>query len=248
VTCEELRRDAAGIAALSRGDPEREAAFDHARGCAGCAAALRAGERLISMLDALPPEPAPSAAVLRRAASPVLESLPPVRPALALPVVAAATSVLVVLTARILSGEPRDWVAAVALAVAAAGLAVLAPRHGLGAVAAIALSFLVAFAGSGPGPIVPLHEGVRCASIELAAAAATVAVALALSRGDGLRPGRLAAVAAAGALAAQAALEVACKWCDVSMHVLVFHAGTVVVAALGGALVGALRARPAAAS
>ena len=247
MTCEELKRDAAGIAALPRGDPEREAAFEHARGCAGCAAALRAGERLVSLLDALPPEPAPSAAALRRAASPVLESLPPVRPAIALPVVAAAASVLVVLTARILSGEPRDWLAAGALAVAAAGLAALDPRSGLGALAAIALSFLVAFTSGGPG-VVPLREGVRCVAIELAAAGVTVTVALALFRGEGVRAGRLAAVAAAGALAAQAALEVACKWCDFAQHVLVFHAGTVVLAALGGALVGALRARLAPAS
>ena len=73
LSCEELRRDAAGLATLPPGDPEREAAYAHARGCAGCAAALREGERLVALLEALPPEPAPSAAVLRRASAPVLE-------------------------------------------------------------------------------------------------------------------------------------------------------------------------------
>jgi hypothetical protein len=246
VTCAELQRDAAGLAALAPGDPQRDAAFEHARSCPGCAEALRAGERLLALLDALPPESAPSSAALRRAAEPVLQVLPPVRPGVALPAVVAAAALLVVAAARSTSGAPRDWIAAAALAVAAAGVAALSPRLASAAPAAVALSLLAALAGGGPGPLA-VGEGIQCAAIELAAASVTSLAALALWRGDGPAPARLAAAAAAGALAAQGALEVSCLARDGAAHLLAFHVGAVALSALAGAAIGARQLRVASA-
>lgn len=238
MTCDDLRRDAAGLAALDPGAPEREAAYAHARGCAGCAAALRQAERLVALIDALPPEPSPSEAVLRRAAAPVLEALPPVRPVLALPAVTAMAAAFAVVAARSASGAPRDWIAAVLLAAAAIGLAALSSRHASAGVAglAVGISIAGALAGGGAGSLAA-HEGVRCAGVELAAASATFIAALALSRGEGERGWRLAAAAAAGALAGQAALEVTCGARDSTAHLFVFHVGAVVLCAAIAAVV-----------
>jgi hypothetical protein len=238
LTCDDLRRDAAGIAALAPGDPEREAAYAHARTCSGCAAALREAERLVALIDALPPEAAPSEAALRRAAAPVLAALPPVRPSLALPAVTAVASAFAVIAARSASGAARDWIAAAALAAAAVGLAALSPRFASAAVAlaAVGVSVAGALAGGGAGTLAA-HEGVRCAGVEIAAATITFIAALALTRGGGDERGwRLAGAAAAGALAGQAALEVTCGARDSTAHLFVFHVGAVALCAVVAAL------------
>jgi hypothetical protein len=244
VTCEELRRDAAGLAAMSAGDPERDAAFAHAAACPGCAAALREGERLVALLEALP-APAPDAAALSRAAAPVLEHLPPVRPGLLLPAAAGVAAFAAAVASRP-APEP-DWIAAAALAVAAAGIAALAPR-GIPALAlAVAGSLLFAVAGGGAGPL-SAAEGLKCLAVELATAAVPLVALLSVSRGGAASPARFAAAAAAGALAGQAALEIACHAPEAAAHLLAFHAGGVLVAAAMGALVGSrVRARAAAA-
>lgn len=245
MTCEDLRRDAAGLAALAAGDPEREAAYAHARACPGCAAELRKGERLVSLLDALPPEPAPSGAALRRAAAPVLGDLPQSRPTAVLPLAAAAAAIVATVSARSHSGEARDWIAGAVLAIAAAGLAALASRGVRVAAAAVGLSVAFALAG-GAGPL-SVSDGLLCLGTELAAAAVPLVAALALSRRAGAGgAGRYAAAAAAGAVAGQAALQLTCHAPDAAAHLLVFHAGGVLAAAALGALAGA-RLRPAAA-
>jgi hypothetical protein len=236
VTCDELRRDAAGLAALAEDDPDRRAAFEHARGCPGCAAALREGERLVAMLEELPPDAAPAEA-LRRAAAPVLDRLPPVRPGLALPLVTAAAGALVAVAARSTSDAPRDWLAAGALALAAAGVAHLAARSaGAAAGVALALSLVFAVVGGGPGPL-DAPEGLRCAATELGAAVLPLAAAAALWRADERARWLLPAAAASGALAGQAALEVACRAPHAWAHLLAFHAAAVLAAALAGAAI-----------
>jgi hypothetical protein len=240
VTCEALRRDAAGLAALPPGDPEREAASAHARGCPGCAAALREGERLVALLDALPPEPAPSAAALRRAAAPVLAELPSRRAGFALPAAAVLTAAVIALSARGHSREPADWIAAAVLALAAGGSAALIHRGWIIAALAGAASLAAALLLGAPGAL-DLSEGLRCAATELAAAALPLVAALALARHGGVAPGPapLAAAAASGALAGQAALEVACHAGHASPHLLAFHVGAVLAAAAIGAIAGA---------
>jgi len=239
MTCEQVRRDAAGLASLAPGDPERDAAFAHARGCAACAAALREGERLVALIDALPPDPALSGAGWRRAAAPVLEDLPQAPPRVVLPAAALAAALVATAAARVHSGAPGDWVAAAALAVAAAAIAAFAARGLPSLAAAVVASLAFAVAGAGAGPLTA-EEGVRCLATELATAAVPLVAALALSRrGGGVGAARLAAAAAAGALAGQAALEVGCHAPKTFAHLLAFHVGGVLAAAAAGALAGA---------
>ena len=44
-SCERIRADAAGLAALPAGDTERREAFAHARECSACARVLEEAER-----------------------------------------------------------------------------------------------------------------------------------------------------------------------------------------------------------
>jgi hypothetical protein len=245
VTCEELRRDAAGLAALAEGDPDRTAAYTHARSCAACAAELRRGERLVALLEAAAPARAPSPA-LRRAAAPILEDLPATPPRLLLPVAAAVGALLAAVAARSHSTDPLDALAAIALAAIAIGLAALAPRAGGRVVgAALVVSALAAALEGAVGPLTPL-EGVKCVGVELAAAAVPLLAVVAVWRRSGASaPVRLAAAAAAGALAGQAALALTCHAPDAALHVAAFHLGGVLAAAALGAATGRLlRAAP----
>jgi hypothetical protein len=244
MTCDELRRDAGGLAALDEGEQERAAAFEHARDCPGCAAALREGERLVALLEALPPEPAPQSAALRRAATPILDELPRAPAGRVLALSAAVTAVLVAVASRSHSDMARDWLAAGALAAGAAGIAALAGRVSAVPIVAVALSFLFAVSGGGGGPL-SLDEGIRCAAVELATGAVLLVAAIAIWRREPASPGRLAGAAAAGALAGQAGLEIACHAPDATAHLVVFHFGAVIAAALVGALVSLGAARPA---
>jgi hypothetical protein len=165
------------------------------------------------------------------------------RPSALLPLAAFAAAVIATVAARSHSGSPRDWIAGAVLALAAVGLAALSPRGGGVAAAAVVVSALFAVAGRGPGPLA-LDEGLMCLATELAAAAVPLLAAVALARRGRLAgAGHLAAVAAAGALAGQAALEITCHAGHASAHLLAFHVGGVFAAALLGALAG-LRAGP----
>ncbi len=66
MTCEELRRDATGIAALGPEDHAARAAVLHARGCAGCKRALADGVALVALLRQVS-LPAPDAVDIARA-------------------------------------------------------------------------------------------------------------------------------------------------------------------------------------
>jgi len=128
------------------------------------------------------------------------------------------------------------------LAIAVAGVTLLRGRERIAVAAMVATSAVFAQAsGSASGLAASL--GVRCSFRELWAAALTWAIVTTFARRQGAPLGRWpgAAVAAAGALAAHAGQHIACEVPHSDLHLLVFHFGAVVLAALLGALAGGAR-------
>ena len=231
--CDELRPKAAGIAALPEGDPERESFLAHARGCPGCMEALREGEKLDAAL-ARGELPRPSSRALRRASAPILADLTPSRWGLR------ALAALVAFAIPLLFSRHRDtegWIAALAVLVLATALSSIAGTLRAGAWVALGASAGFAIAAGGiPGlpdaeAGLAMRIGVDCLALELAGGAA--AAALVMWRA-GRSAASLAPTAAAGALAAQAALHLACTAHAQAPHLWAFHVGGVVVAALAG--------------
>ena len=246
--CSRLREEAADLAALGEDHPRRAAAVAHARGCPGCAGALREAERLHDLLGeaiagpgaaggspeepwARASAPGPAAVAERLAAELRRESR---RRAWAGAAAAVAVAGLVLVAASHLESAPVN-VAIAALVLAAALALALAARRGRGAAALVAVGVaLVAALGSGRGALLSPSVGLHCLATEVAAGAVVVAsVALAL-RGSATRLGRsAAATAAAGALAAAAALQLACPVVTELPHQLAFHLGGVAAVAAG---------------
>jgi hypothetical protein len=236
--CDRLRADAPGLAALAEGDPERAEASAHARGCPGCARALAEAEALQRLLTEAAPEPLP-ASTLARASRAIREELRrEVRRRAGLGAAAAAGSALaLVALARSRSPVPLDLALALALALAAAGLAAAARRRPAAALAGAVLAALAGLAAAGPGPLAP-SLGLECLASELGAAAVVVVAGWLALRGGTTAPARLAvaAAAAAGALAGDAALQLTCAAHAAVPHLLAFHVGGVVLAAAGASL------------
>jgi hypothetical protein len=232
-SCEELRQNAAGVAALPEGDPEREAFLAHARNCPGCLEAFREGEKVFSALSSVR-SPAPSAAALQRASAPILADLRPSH----WPLRAAAA--ILAFAIPVLFARRRDWegwTAALLALVVATALSATAGVLRAGAWVALAAAAGFAIAAGGipglPGGAAGLaaHVGIDCLALELLGGAiASGAVLLRL----GPRDGSLAATAAAGALAAQAALHLTCSANTHAPHLWVFHVGGVLAAAVAG--------------
>jgi hypothetical protein len=231
--CDELRAKAAGVASLPQGDPEREAFLEHARGCPGCMEALREGEKLLAALErsALPP---PSARALRRASSPILAELRPARWPVRVSTALAAFAI------PLLFSRQRDWEGWAAAALVLGLATVLSATAGAlraGAWVALAASagFAIAAGGipgfDGGGEGLAVRIGLDCFALEMLGAAA--ATAFVLWR-QGRIAGSLPATAAAGALAAQAALHLACTAHGQAPHLWVFHVGAVAAAAVAG--------------
>jgi hypothetical protein len=231
--CDELRASAAGIATLPEGDPDREAFFTHARECSGCMEALREGEKLFAALASarLPP---PSPRALRRASSPILAELTPSR----WPVRAAAA--VVAFAIPILFSRHRElegWAAAFLVLALATTLSATAGALRAGAWVALAASAGFAIAAGGiPGfaetePGLAARVGADCLVLELAGGALATALVLWRAGASAAFP---AATAAAGALAAQGALHLACTAHAQAPHLWVFHVGGVAAAALAG--------------
>ncbi|HET9751719.1 MAG TPA: hypothetical protein VFP52_02110 [Myxococcales bacterium] len=230
--CEELRPKAAGIASLDESDPERQAYLAHARTCEGCMQALREGEKLMAALGRAT-LPAPSAQALLRASAPVLRELrPPSSWGLR------AGSALAAAAVPILFARHHDWEGwAAALVVLAAATALGATAGlwkagawvGLAASAGFALAaggvpgFPRAGAGFSPG------IGLDCFGLEILGGAIAALLALRAVAGHSL-----AAAAAAGALAAQAALHISCLAHGQAPHLWLFHVGGVAAAAALG--------------
>ena len=250
--CHEVGPRAAALAALPEGDPERRAAFEHARSCRDCARALAQGVKLQDLLLEGRPLEAPSAETLARAAREIQRELaaegaaaPPTRTSVWPLGASVALGFLVIAAlARHRAGDGRSLAAAAALAGAATLLVTLAPRRhpllvGLVAGASLIFAFM---AGEG-ADLVPLI-GVHCVLAELLASAFPLAVALALVKRRQEAGGFVffGTVAAAGALAGHAALHLTCPVRLEAPHLLVFHTGGVVLAACLGFLASRLPA------
>jgi len=242
--CEETRRDAAVLMALPPGDPQREAALAHARGCPDCDRELRKASQLVESVDAHLALPPLGEAALARAEQRALAALDfleaPSRWSERIVLGASGLAVFGVLVAiaknRAMDGP--SVAAAVAVAVLAALFAgqMRSPGAGLVVVASCAASAAFAALASSATGLVPL-VGVKCVAIELFAAAWPLGAA-ALAKDLVRRPGSpwaTAALAASGALAGQAALHLTCPVRFAEPHLAVFHAGGVLLAALLGA-------------
>jgi hypothetical protein len=243
--CDELRAKAAGVASLPEGDPERAEYLRHGRGCAGCMEALREGEKLMRLIESSP-LPAPSPQALQRASAAILSELRAAstgprratpRPRWLLQAAAAIPGFLLpLLIARHLDRD--GWAAALLLLAVAAVLTASAGKLRAGALVVLAASAGFAFAAGGV-PGVPLsgaslHLGeLDCPFFELVAAALPFAAAFVVFRRNPM-PGALAQAAAAGALAGQAALHLACPDSHNVVHLWFFHVGGVAAAALIG--------------
>ena len=245
---EHIEDNAAGFASLTPDDPERVAAYDHARACANCARSLREAEQMLAAIDAMPPAAAPTAPALRAITQPILARLA----ALALPTrllsgVFVALWIVLVAMAKHRAGGAMAWIESAVLA--ATALAVVAMLRRLGSRAAVfafgASAFLTALAW-GDGPLAP-RVGVACLLTELGAALIPCIIVLrTLVKRRSVHPTPALVVAtAAGALVGQAALLLTCPDRTAGLHVLAFHCGGVVLAAVLAAIAGRVVARPA---
>jgi len=248
--CEQLRAEAPGLAALPPDDPERRLAWEHARSCEGCARALREAERLQAVLGAWSPEPISSATLSRAAAAIAVElSAERRRRSIFSAAAAGAFAAALVALARHRGGSALDWTTASLLAALAMVLAALSGRRPwlvLGGVLGVALAG--ALVEGRPGPL-EAGAGVECLLWELVAATVVALAGWLALRGGTTAPPRsaLAAAAAAGALAGDAALQVTCEAHAVGPHLLAFHVGGVLLAAGIASLVWRPRSRAAAA-
>jgi hypothetical protein len=103
---------------------------------------------------------------------------------------------------------------------------------------------IAAVAVGHPGPLA-VEVGVRCLATEIASAAMVVGAAWLAIRGGTTSPARsaVAAAAAAGALAGDAALQLTCAARDAIPHLLAFHVGGVLLAVVGASLLWGARRR-----
>src|SRR5438067_143653 len=178
--------------------------------------------------------PPPSSRALQRASAPILAQLAPSRWRLR------AAAVLVAFAVPMLFSRNRDWEGWAAALLALVLATVLSATAGVvraGAWVALAASagFAIAAGGipgfSGSGEELAARIGLDCFGLEMLGAA--VAAGAVLWR-EGRDARALPAVAAAGALAAQAALHLTCGAHDQATHLWVFHVGAIAAAALAG--------------
>ena len=238
---EHIEDNAAGLASLPPKDPERVAAYDHSRACADCARSLRHAEQMLAALDALPPAAAPRAPALRAITQPILARLA----ALALPTrllsgVLVALWIALVAMAKHRAGGAVAWIESAGLAVAALAVVAMLRRFGSRtAVLAFGASALLTALSWGDGPLAP-RVGVDCLFTELGAALVPCIIVIrTLMKRRSIHPTPALAVAtAAGALVGQAALLLTCPDRTAGLHVLAFHCGGVVLAAVRAVIAG----------
>jgi hypothetical protein len=157
-----------------------------------------------------------------------------------------APAALLVALGRHPSHEPADWIVGAALAGTAMALAAALRRLTPGFAAAAGSAALVAaLARGGAGPLAAA-TGLHCLATEAGAAAGSALVAwLVLRRGAvPLLRSALGAWAVAGALAADAALQITCADHGSVAHLLAFHA-TGVLSVVAAGLLASLRRAPA---
>lgn len=237
-------------------DGSARIAFDeHLLGCAGCAAYVRQLDVTRQALGRLPePEvsPALSEAILAgfdalvgaQGGAPARDPAPGWRFS-PWPTAGALVGIVLLLAfARQRSQAPDDWAVAAVLALAALAVASRAGRLAVGVVlAAVAASIAAALAGGSAGGL-DVATGAECLAMELALGALVAGAAWVGVRGETkakVRPA-LATGGLAGALAADAALQLACHSHGALPHLLAFHVGgVVVVAAVAAAVVRSAR-------
>lgn len=232
--CERICADAAGLAALPAGGPERKEAYAHAEECPVCARDLEQAERLQLVVGKLAPSTL-DAEVLARTLSPIVSEL---RRESRGRMLASAVAVCVAFAASVTLAQHRslswhDWSVAIALAALAAALGAGERRIRVTVVPLAVLAALGAAAMTGVTGVLDAGQGLDCVATELACAAAVVLGAwLAIRRGtSSLGPGAVAAGAAAGAVGGAAALQLTCLARSSFPHLLLFHVGGVLLAA-----------------
>jgi hypothetical protein len=144
-------------------------------------------------------------------------------------------------------GTPIDFApstVAVSIAIVAISVSIVLfvrSRRELAVITVVATSGLLVYVAQAVPGLEP-GFGIHCTLYELTAAAIPWLVAMVASRRAGvvLDGWNLAAVAAGGALASQAAQHMTCPVAHADAHLLVFHLGGVMLAAAIGSL-GALR-------
>jgi hypothetical protein len=233
-----VRADAPGLVALPIDDPERVAAWSHASGCAECARALREAERLQTLIAGWGPGRLPVGALERAGRDIVVDLRREARRRALASIAAVCIAVLVfVVLARNRSGSTEDWSRAAVLGGFAIFLAAFARRCPLLVVGMTMLAALAAGIVSGGTPLAGA-PGVHCLATEAASAAMVVGAVWLVIRGGTTSPARsaIAAAAAAGALAGDAALQISCGAQAEVPHLLAFHVGGVLLAAAGASL------------
>lgn len=244
LTCKQMTEMATDRAEGALGEGARVAFDDHLRGCEGCEAYVRQFEISRLALGRLPEPAIPTAlndallsgfdtwAVARdgrpaRATASEWRFSPwPAAGALGM-------VVLLLVFARQRSEAPEDWAIGAVLAIAALAVASFAGRFAMGVVvAAVAAAAAAAIAGGREGAL-DLATGVECLVLVLASAGLVAGAAWLGVRG-GSRPAvrnTLAMGGLAGALAADAALQLTCHAHGSLPHLLSFHLGAVVLVA-----------------
>ena len=227
---------AAFIASLPDDDPERAAALEHAKECAPCHEALSEGERLMRLIDTSHDAPKIAAASATTVVSAIEGELrrDAIRHAAWPAGLVVAVFVLEILLARHLRTDPRSFGASLTVAALAVAFASLNRGRLLVVLMATAASAVLALAMGSTSLLAP-SVGVECTLLELFAAALPW-VAFRQVAGPWRSRTASSAVAAAGALSGHAALHLTCPVAHGDAHLLVFHFGGVVLAALLGAL------------
>ena len=235
-----IGEDAAGVAALEPTDPARLDAVAHARACPSCARSLEQASRMFALLDDLPAAAEPPAASLRAASRLVLGRLATmVVPTHLLMVLLPSLWLILVAMAKHRASGVGPWLQS-GLILAASLISVLLLRVlGPGSAGvALGVSVLLTALDWGPGPLEVRH-GVACLLTEVVVAAAAVGPTawVVVKRRSRYPAPVLVGVAIAGALTGQAALHLSCPSGTAGLHLLAFHVGGVVVAALMAGLV-----------
>lgn len=250
LTCKQVTEMATDRAEGALDATARTAFDEHLRECEGCGAWVRQLELARLALGRLPePELSPAlndallsgfdAWATAREASPVRVTAPGWRPSAWPAAGALGVIVLLLAFARQRSQAPEDWAIGAVLAIAALAVASLAGRFALGVVvSAVAAAAAAAIAGGRAGAL-DLATGVECLVVVLASAGLVAGAAWLGVRG-GSRPtvrNTLAMGGLAGALAADAALQLTCHGHGSLPHLLSFHLGAVVLVAVAAVAV-----------
>lgn len=253
-SCGHIQARAAYLAALPGADAESKLAFEHARSCSACAKALAEGERVISLIDNLPPPPPPTELALQRASEAILRELGSPRgvlarfatgaraPLLSAISIAAGWAVAIALAKhRAADRASWFWSVAIALSASVVGIVRLNAFLGVARLNAVAAGAAVVLSGifstvMGSAGMLSAAIGIKCVLIELIAASLPLASTafMVVTRRVASGPWLFSAAAALGALAGHAGLHLTCPVRTASPHLFAFHTGGVVLAAMVG--------------